>query len=112
MSWQRFAPKQWTNAHLKFCFGEGGLASKGVPFQTEKYIKVNDGFGFKVDVLVSPNIVVEIDGQSHNRTRRSEKDEWKDELLRFDGFKVFRFTDSEVNHGLEGCVNQVLEALR
>ena len=110
MSWQIFAPKEWTNAHLKFCFGKGGLTSKGVAFQTEKWLPIGEG-AFKVDVLVSPNIIVEIDGDSHKRTRRTEKDAWKDRLLRDDGFRIFRFTDYEVNHSLEWCVNQVLEAL-
>ena len=109
MSWMRFAPKEWTKAHRKFCFGQGGLASYGIPFKTEVYITVN-GFTFKIDVQVSPNIIVEIDGFSHDKPRRQEKDSWKDALLTEDGFKVFRFSDWQINHEFEACVNQVKEA--
>ena len=64
MSWQRFAPKEWTKAHRKLCWGKGGLAEHHIPFLTEDYVEV-DGWTFKYDVLVTPNIWVEVDGDSH-----------------------------------------------
>jgi len=109
VSWQRFAPKEYTNAHMKLCFEKGGLADHHIPFQTEIYVTV-DGWTFKLDVLVTPNLNVEVDGDSHKRTRRQEKDSWRDGLLEQDGFRVFRFSDWQINHEFESCVNQVVEA--
>ena len=109
MSWQRFAPKEWTKAHRKLCFGEGGLAGHHIPFKTEDYVQVGE-WTFKYDVLVTPNIWIEVDGDSHGKPRAQEKDIWKDALLTEEGFDVHRFSDWEINHKFEACVNEVMEA--
>jgi len=93
VSWRQFAPKEHTKAHRFFAFWV--LAERGIPFKTEVYVTV-DGYTFKVDTLVTPNAVVEHDGESHLRERRKEKDEWKDDLLTKAGYEVFRIPDSEV----------------
>jgi hypothetical protein len=109
MSWMRFAPKEWTKAHRKLCWGKGGLADHHIPFLTEDYVEV-DGWTFKYDILVTPNIWVEVDGASHPIESRGRKDGWKDDLLEAGGFEVHRFTDWRINHEFEACVNEVMEA--
>lgn len=104
-SWMKFAPTQWTKAHMKLCFE--GLAPAGISFYTEYPIGISKGHGFQVDVLVAPNLVIEVDGESHLRERRREKDEWKDAELNKAGFEVWRFTDAEVNKNLQQIVEKV-----
>lgn len=108
MSWRRFAPKQWTSAHFRVCFGKGGLADRKVPFITEHVIMCGE-HQFKVDTLVSPNVVVEHLGESHERERRREKDEWRAKILRSYGYKVLEFWDSEVDSDFEGVLTQILQ---
>ena len=102
MSWQRFAPKQYTKAHMKLCFGKGGLAEHNIPFITETVVAK-----FHVDILVSPNLVVEVDGQSHRRDRRSAKDVWKDRVLSGHGFRVLRLTDRRIERELGEVVAEI-----
>ena len=109
MGWQRFAKHlEYTDAHFLFCFW--GLARRKIPFKTEVVVACGR-HQFKVDTLAYHNVVIEHDGESHDAERRREKDEWKDRLLREHGFKVLRFTDSQVHRDFEGCLDKV-EALK
>lgn len=104
MSWRRFVKhKEYTDAHFLFCYW--GLTEHNIPFKSEFTV-----CGFNVDVLVTPNVVVEIDGATHDRERRKEKDEWKDEILRQHGFKVLRFQDKQIWCDLDGVIQQIQEA--
>ena len=55
-----------------------------------------------------PKIVIEIDGHSHYNPENRKTDLKRDRFLKNLGFTVFRFTNPEVLHNLEG----VLEFLR
>ena len=103
MSWMRFAPTTYTHAHWHLCFGEGGLADKGVPFQTEYRIA-----GFRVDIYITPNLIIEVDGDSHQRQRRQAKDAWKDAVLRKHGFTVLRFTDTQIKKHFDAVMDEIL----
>jgi len=112
LSWQRFAPKEYTDAHFHVCFGKGGLADKKISFITEHVIVTKDGHQFKVDTLVTHNLIIEHYGESHERERRREKDAWRKSLLEKDGFKVLEFWDSQVKDDFDGVINQILEFLK
>lgn len=92
MSWLKFAPRTWTKPHMRLFMA---LNKRGIPFLSEELVRCGV-HGFQVDFLISPNIIVEIDGESHLRESRRLKDEWKDRLLGEYGYKVLRFTNREV----------------
>jgi very-short-patch-repair endonuclease len=102
LSWQKFAPKQWTKAHLRLFHR---LNKEQIPFITETRV-----LGFQPDFLLSPDLIVEVDGESHLRESRRRKDAWKDSVLRREGWTVLRFTDWRVQHDLDGVVDEIKEA--
>jgi very-short-patch-repair endonuclease len=46
--------------------------------------------GFVLDFVVSPNIVIEADGPSHDGSRNKRRDWFRDKCLLNEGWKVFR----------------------
>ena len=107
MSWMRFAPKQWTKAHMRLILR---LGREGISYFSEHIVDCGGDGQFKVDTLVLPFLVVENDGDSHKRESRRRKDEWKDSVLEKHGYTVLRFTDWRVWHDLDGVVDEIKEA--
>jgi hypothetical protein len=64
---------------------------------------------YKVDVG-NPilKVAIEIDGSSHCTIARKEQDARKEAVLKFLGWKVFRFSNEEVIQNLDHCVQMVL----
>lgn len=78
------------------------------------------GERYRADFLISYHFfgaywqaVVECDGHEfHDRTKaQAKRDRQRDRDLQHAGYRVFRFTGSELNGGAEGCALEVLEAL-
>ena len=107
MSWRRFAPTTYTKAHRTLCWGTGGLADHGINFVTEESIDCGTDGTFQVDIYIYPKVIVEVDGASHTRERRREKDAWKDRVLAKHGFLVVRITEQEIQKELAGCVARI-----
>lgn len=62
-----------------------------------------------VDFFIEPNIVIYCDGiYWHNLEKVKEKDERQNLILSSNGYKVFRFTNKDINKSVKNCVNKVL----
>jgi len=103
MSWRKFAPKV-TKAEMTLFHA---LNKAGIPFKTQIYIKTKHR-DYLVDFLISPNIVVEVDGKSHNSEIRKMKDTLKDQQLTDLGYMILRFKDSEIKKN----INTVIATIR
>lgn len=87
------------------------LQCRGIRFFTQQEIVV-DGKKFIVDILIPPNVIVEIDGLHHLSSVRASRDEVKDETLRSLGFKVLRFQDSIARSQPSEVVSEILKNIR
>jgi very-short-patch-repair endonuclease len=58
----------------------------------------------------NPMMIVEVDGDTH--AERGEADQLRTEFLEDRGYRVLRFTNSEVMTNLEGVLFAIAEALR
>lgn len=108
MTWKikKFAPKV-TKAELHFFFSRYGLKSTGIRFITQEPAKGKSGRYYRVDGWVAPNILIEIDGATHDDPRQQEKDELRDQDLEAAGFIIVRFKNREVWRHLAACVRTV-----
>ncbi|MHC2466544.1 endonuclease domain-containing protein [Bradyrhizobium embrapense] len=89
-----------------------------------RHLKANrmDGVGFRrqtpiknyvVDfVCFSANLIIELDGDSHDFEERQKADERRDAFFISEGFRVLRFTNEQVTSNLEGVVEAIREATR
>jgi len=111
----------WNNGNQKYCCKRCALASTGetnieqlmrkelerrqIPFKQYQQIET-----FYVDFILDNNIVVECDGVYwHTKPEVEERDLRKNELLKQEGYKLFRFTDKEILSDVKRCVDEVLE---
>ena len=81
-----------------------------------RYVKANriDGFGFRRQVPItnyiadfvcfSTNLIIELDGESHEFEERQKADQNRDVFFASEGFQVLRFTNEQVLSNLEGVV--------
>ncbi len=77
------------------------------------------GYKFRRQVPIGPyfvdfacleaKLVVEVDGDHH--AFQSEYDARRDDWLGNQGFRVFRFWASEIDHNLGGVLEEILDAL-
>lgn len=84
-----------------------------------RYIKAHriDGLGFRrqmpirnyiVDfVCLTAKIIVELDGYSHDTKKEQALDQARNAFFAAEGFRVLRFTNSEVMSNLEGVVEAI-----
>ena len=63
-------------------------------------------------VCISLNLVIEIDGEIHNSEEHKEFDKIREEYLSYEGFKVIRFTNSEIKDNLQGVLNSIKEEIK
>jgi len=59
-------------------------------------------------VCFACNLVVELDGHSHETQESQHQDKVRDAFLRREGFQVLRIANSEVVHNLDGVVGTIL----
>jgi very-short-patch-repair endonuclease len=66
--------------------------------------------GLFLDFVLPNNIVIEVDGEYwHNLPENKARDQRKDKLLKQDGYKLFRFTDKQINTDIKLCVDKILK---
>jgi very-short-patch-repair endonuclease len=46
--------------------------------------------GFVLDIVIPPNLVIEVDGPSHDGSRNRRRDRFRDMLLKLEGWRVHR----------------------
>jgi very-short-patch-repair endonuclease len=62
-------------------------------------------FPYFIDfAFINEKIAVEIDGSQHELVDKKENDIKKDKLLNELGWRVIRFTASEINRNIDGCI--------
>jgi len=62
-----------------------------------------------VDFLLPNKIIIQCDGiYWHRKELNKGKDIAQDTILSFKGYKIFRFTDLEINKSTAKCINKVL----
>jgi very-short-patch-repair endonuclease len=58
------------------------------------------------------NAVIYCDGNYwHSKTKRKNIDEWQNKKLTLNGYKVFRFTETEIKNSPENCIKKLKEEL-
>lgn len=66
-----------------------------------------------VDFLLSDRVVLQADGDYwHNLPGRKNRDSNQDFILEFNGYKVFRFTETEIKKSAEKCIDKVIKQNR
>src|ERR1700730_12926606 len=84
-----------------------------------RYLKANrtDGLGFRRQVPIrnyiadfvcfSAQLIVELDGESHDFEERQKADQNRDAFFVSEGFQILRFTNDQVMSNLEGVVEVI-----
>lgn len=61
-----------------------------------------------VDLFLEPNIVIQCDGNYwHNLPNRKEKDKLQNEKLLANGFRLYRFSEGEINESAKKCIDKI-----
>lgn len=61
-----------------------------------------------VDFLLPDRIVIQCDGDYwHNLSKQKERDTNQDFILGFNNYKVYRFTEVEINKSASKCINKI-----
>jgi hypothetical protein len=67
---------------------------------------------YKIDIASKYHMIaIEIDGPSHNSLKVKECDNRKNQLLALKGWKVLRFTNSQIQKELQNCVQTVMSTI-
>ena len=78
---------------------------------TRKEIEFQEQVNFHnmfLDFLLPNKVVIECDGRYwHNLPENKIRDIRKNKLLKEEGYKLFRFTDKEINQDVEKCVEKL-----
>jgi len=80
-----------------------------------KYIKQYNAEGIAcVDFFIPEHkIIIQCDGNYwHSRGDHKQRDFNQDFRLRFKGYKIFRFWESEINKDVKGCIDKVNRRVR
>ncbi len=84
---------------------QAALMKAGLGFSTQRVLLGR----YCVDILLQQApIILEADGALHHL--RKEQDAERDANLAAAGFRVFRFTGSQINRGADLCVSEVMDA--
>lgn len=89
---------------------ENELKKVNLNYKKQVPIKINGKYIACVDFFIEKeSIIIECDGKFwHNKPERKKSDATKDLFFKLYGFKVFRFTDKEINKSPKNCINKVL----
>lgn len=86
---------------------QGALIAAGVGFTAQSLLLSR----YLVDVEIhQARVVVEADGSQHQLRDQKAKDAIRDAELAAAGYRVFRFTGSQINRDAADCVRHVIEA--
>jgi len=84
------------------------LEKRDIVFEQEKIIKC----GAKVyyaDFLISPNLIVECDGEYwHSLPITIKRDKHRDACLSKNGFSILRLPEKKINTDLNSCIKEIL----
>lgn len=83
------------------------LKVAGIGFSTQSVLL--DAYLVDIEIHQAP-IVIEADGQIHTLPLQRARDAERDEALAAAGYRVFRFTGSEINTDAAACVRSVISA--
>ncbi len=88
--------------HLwKYALRASGV--KGYPFRRQR-----PALNYIADFMCKNiNLIIEVDGASHDRPGAAERDAIRQQRLEEAGFRVIRFTDDEVLNKLESVVRKI-----
>ena len=85
------------------------LKAAGIGFRTQSLLLGR----YLVDIeLQQRHVVIEADGAQHTLPQKRKADAERDADLKAAGWRVFRFTGSEINADAARCVRQVIKACR
>ena len=83
---------------------ENELIKRNIPYM--KQVPV-EGIAL-VDFLLSNNIIIQCDGDYwHSKPNVRIKDNNQDFVLEFKGYKVYRFTETEIKKSAISCINKI-----
>lgn len=85
----------------------GALQRAGLSFATQR--RKLDRYVVDIELLQAP-VIIEADGLRHQLDRQKAKDIIRDAALTEAGYRVFRFTGTEINAGPDACIQRVVEA--
>lgn len=85
----------------------GALKRAGLSFTTQR-AKLGR-YVVDIELLQAP-VIIEADGFNHRLERQQAKDRTRDADLIEDGYRVYRFTGTEINDDPDGCIRKVIEA--
>lgn len=84
---------------------QAALLKAGISFSTQRVLLGH----YCVDILIQQApVILEADGALHHL--RKEQDDVRDAALLAAGYKVFRFSGSDINRSAERCVRKVIDA--
>jgi very-short-patch-repair endonuclease len=103
----RHLRKNQTVAERKLWPHLAGLKPRGYHFRRQVPLE-----GFVVDfACLAHRLVIEVDGVQHDSAEMRHADAQRDARLRWLGFSVLRFTNSDVIDNMDGCLLEILAAL-
>lgn len=86
---------------------QDALMVAGIGFRTQRLLLDH----YLVDILINQvPIVIEADGMIHTHPLNRAKDALRDTALTDAGYRVFRFTGSEINTDATACVQRLIDA--
>lgn len=88
---------------------EDELKRQGIPYMKQAPV---EGIAI-VDFLLPNRIIIQADGVYwHSREKRKGRDIVQDTILGFKGYRIYRFTDKEINKSPKRCINKILKERR
>ncbi len=83
------------------------LRARGIGFSTHSLLLAR----YLVDIeIVQVPVIIEADGAQHQLSAQRRRDEIRDAALTAAGYRVHRFTGSEINRDAGACIEQVVNA--
>ena len=83
---------------------ENELKRQGIPYMKQVPL---EGIAL-VDFLLPNKIIVQADGTYwHSKGKNKGKDIAQDTILGFKGYKIFRFTETQINKSSKRCINKI-----
>lgn len=103
---QQRIPNKFTSIELKL---QNSLKQRSIKFEIYKSISNIT----QPDIFIEPNICIYADGSYwHSLPKRIERDKKINGTLIENGFKILRFSESEINHNLVNCIQKIEEVIK
>ena len=103
----RYLRKHMTYEEVKLCIQLKHFNARGYNFRrqppTDGYILDFAEFNCKV--------IIEVDGSQHGEAPGERRDAIRDDHFKAKGFNVLRFWNFQINHEMDGVIDQILNVL-